>query len=318
MTTRLLIDRKARLARRRTLAAVLATAFIALAPAGRAAAQTPTLDSQLAAIAARADGQVGMAVRDLETGQQVLVNGRARFPMQSVFKFPLALAVLHRVDRGEFTLDQVVHISREQLLPGTWSPIRDAHPDASVDLTLADLLRFVVSQSDNNGCDALFRLMGGTAAVDREVRQLGGRDFAIAATEEEMHRDWQVQFRNWAQPEALVDLLERFDRRHILSETSRAFLWKAMVETTTGPGRLKGRLSKDVIVAHKTGASGKNERGVSAAVNDIGILVLPNGRHIAIAVLVTGATAADEASERVIADVARAVVDYALASGGLR
>ena len=277
------------------------------------AAQDSTLEAQLAAITGRANGTVGVAVRDLGSGRQLTINNGVRFPMQSVFKFPLALAVLHRVEEGRLSLDQVVHIDRQQLLPDTWSPIRDAHPGSSVDLPLADLLRFVVSQSDNNGCDALFRLMGGTAVVDRYIHSLGIREIAIAATEEQMHSDWGTQFRNWVHPTALVDLLERFDRTRLLSEANQAFLWKLMVETTTGPNRLKGRLPQRVLVAHKTGTSGKNPSGVSAAVNDAGILVLPNGRRLAIAVLVTGATAPDEVSERVIADIARAVVDHVLA-----
>jgi beta-lactamase class A len=292
----------------------LAAGLIALAllATDSAAGQDAALQRELAAIAARANAKVGVAVRDVRTGEQVAVNGRDHFPMQSVYKFPLALAVLHRVDRGELSLDHIVHIDRGELLPDTWSPIRDAHPGSDVDLTLAELLRFVVSESDNNGCDALFRLMGGTRAVDRDIRSLGVRGMAIAATEEEMHREWPVQFRNWAEPAALVDLLARFDDKGVLSEASRAFLWKLMVETTTGPNRLKGRLPPGLVVAHKTGSSGKNAQGISAAVNDAGIVVLPSGRRLAIAVFVTDAHAPDAASERVIADIARAVVDHAM------
>jgi beta-lactamase class A len=282
-----------------------------LTASGCIAGHAGALEREIAAIVGRSDGKVGVAVRDLQGGARVMVNATDPFPMQSVYKFPVALAVMQRVDRRELSLGQVVHIERRYLLPDTWSPIRDAHPDSDVDLTLADLLRFVVSQSDNNGCDALFRLMGGTGVVDHSVRSLGIRGISIAATEEEMHRDWEVQFRNWAHPAALADLLARFDGAGVLSEASRAFLWKLMVDTTTGPTRLKGRLPPHVVVAHKTGTSGKNEQGISAAVNDIGILVLPSGRRIAVAVLVSGAKAADEASERVIADIARAVVDDA-------
>src|SRR5512140_868329 len=91
------------------------------------AVQDGALGAQLAGLVDRADGEVGVAVRDLDNGGQLAINGKTPFPMQSVFKFPLALAVLRRVDRRELSLEQVVHIEREQLLPDTWSPIRDAH-----------------------------------------------------------------------------------------------------------------------------------------------------------------------------------------------
>jgi beta-lactamase class A len=293
---------------------VWAVACLVLAPAGSRAGQ-PTLQEQLSAVISRADGRVGVAARDLGTGRQVVVNADGRYPMQSVYKFPLAMAVLARVDRRELSLDQVIHIDKAQLLPDTWSPIRDAHPGTGADLTLAELLRYVVSASDNNGCDALFRLMGGTAAVERDVHAFGVRDIAFAATEEEMHRDPRAQFTNWARPTALVDLLERFDRGPALSAASRKFLWKLLVETTTGPNRLRGRLPDGIVVGHKTGSSGKDERGVSAAVNDVGILALPDGRRVAIAVFVTGSKAPDEASEGVIADIAALVARHALEGG---
>ena len=82
-----------------------------------------------------------------------------------------------------------------------------------------------------------------------------------------------------------------------------------MVETTTGPKRLKGLLPEGTTVAHKTGSSGKYE-GLSAAVNDVGIMILPNGQHVAIAVFVSNSKADDEVSEKVIAEIAKAVFDY--------
>ena len=82
--------------------------------------------------------------------------------MQSVYKYPLALAILNQVDKGIFSLEQKIHIKKEDLLPDTWSPLRKKYPDGNADITLDELLNITVSQSDNNGCDILFRLIGGT------------------------------------------------------------------------------------------------------------------------------------------------------------
>jgi beta-lactamase class A/beta-lactamase class A VEB len=58
-----------------------------------------------------------------------------------------------------------------------------------------------------------------------------------------------------------------------------------MKETETGKNRLKGQLPRGTIVAHKTGTSGTNKTtGITAAVNDIGIVFLPNGGHFFISV----------------------------------
>ena len=64
------------------------------------ASTTPTIDLEgldavieAIAVAAR-PGVLGVGVMNLESGQNYLFNSERRFPMQSVFKLPLAAAVL--------------------------------------------------------------------------------------------------------------------------------------------------------------------------------------------------------------------------------
>lgn len=83
-----------------------------------------------------------------------------------------------------------------------------------------------------------------------------------------------------------------------------------MKQTETGKNRLKGQLPKGTVVAHKTGWSGTNKDGITAAVNDIGIVFLPNGRHFFISVFVTESTEDGDANEKIIADIAKVTWDY--------
>jgi beta-lactamase class A len=289
------------------LAALLALLCCALPQLARG--QQAALRQQIERVIRPFPGDVGVAVRHLEKGDTLSVNGKKRYPMQSVYKFPLALAVLHQVDRGKLSLQQKIRLTRRDLLPNTWSPLREKYPDADVDVTLGEVLRYTVAQSDNNGCDVLFRLLGGTGPVDRYVHGLGVQGITIAATEEEMHRAWDVQYTNWCEPVAMLALLERFYQRKDLSKASSDSLWKWMAETTTGPNRIKGLLPKETVVAHKTGTSDTNAAGVNAATNDVGIVTLPNGEHFAIVVFVANATADAKTREAVIARITRAVWD---------
>lgn len=268
------------------------------------------LRTDIVNIVEKANGTIGVAIKNLETGDTLTINNSHQFPMQSVYKFPLAMAVLSMVDSGKLSIDQKIHVAKTDLLPNTWSPLRDKYPEGKFDLSLSEIIAYTVSQSDNNGCDMLFRLIGGTSNADEFVHKLGVSEISIKGTEEEMHKDWNVQFTNWCKPSAITQLLELFYKKQVLSQTSNDFLWKQMVETTTGPNRIRGLLPNETVVAHKTGYSGKNEDGLTAAVNDIGIIELPNGQHIAIAVFVSNATVADSISERVIADIAKATYTY--------
>jgi beta-lactamase class A len=274
-----------------------------------ASGQPAALRKKIEQVALAARGDVGVAVWHLERGDTLSVRGKGHYPMQSVYKFPVAMAVLHQVDRGKLSLDQKIHLTRRDLLPNTHSPLREKYPDADVDVSLREILRYTVSLSDNNGCDVLFRLLGGTGPVDQYVRSLGVKGMSIAATEEQMHHEWNVQYTNWSEPVAMVSLLKVFYERKHLSKASADLLWKLMLETPTGAQRIKGLLPKETVVAHKTGTSDTNDQGVAAATNDAGIVTLPNGEHFAIVVFVANATADQKTREEVIARISRAVWD---------
>lgn len=83
-----------------------------------------------------------------------------------------------------------------------------------------------------------------------------------------------------------------------------------MIETSTCPQRIKGQLPQNVVVAHKTGTSDTNKEGVTAAINDIGIIKLPNGNSFAICVFVSNSSETMETNEKIIADIAKFAADY--------
>ena len=188
--------------------------------------------------------------------------------------------------------------------------MREKYPNGNIELPLKEILTYTVSQSDNVGCDLLFRLIGGTSEVNRYIHSIGIQNIAIMATEQEMSRDWNVQFTNWTTPIASLQLLKMVDEHKILSKDSHAFLWETLLGTTTGNKRLRGDLPEETPVAHKTGSSGKNENGISAAVNDIGIICLPNGKHFAISVFVSNSLEEDQVNEKIIAEIAKIAWDY--------
>jgi beta-lactamase class A len=273
-------------------------------------AQQAKLKSEIEMISKQANGIVGVGVMDLQTKETLLINQDHKFPMQSTFKFPLAIAVLDLVDKGKYKLDQKIHIKKAQLDQETHSPMRDKHPNQDFDMTIGELLSYSVSESDNNACDILFELAGGTKKVNDYIHSLGVKDIAIVATEKEMKAGWNVQYTNYARPSAYLQLLQIAYERRRLSTASHDFLWKTLTEGPTGLKRIKGQLPKGTEVAHKTGTSGTNDKGIAAATNDVGIMKLPDGKAVAVVVFVSDAAADIETRELVIARIAKAVWDY--------
>ena len=270
-------------------------------------ARSAALQAELARTVAGFAGTVGVAVCGVEAGDSAQVNGGAHLPMQSVYKFPLALAVLHQVELGRLQLDQELLLRPADLLPNTWSPLRERYPGGNVRVPLREVLRYTVAESDNNGCDILFRLLGGPAAVQTYIRSLGVADIAIAATEAEMHRREDAQYTNWATPAALCRLFANFSRGRYLAPASRAVLWHMLAASPSGTKRLRAGVPAGTEVAHKTGTSGTNAAGLTAATNDAGLLTLPTGQHVAVVVFVSNATASEANCERLSAAVSRVV-----------
>jgi beta-lactamase class A len=271
--------------------------------------QTVELRRQIEQIAAVDKGRVGMSATVLETGQTVSLNSTEHFPMQSVYKLPIGMTVLQQIDAGKIKLEQKVLVEKDDFVrQGMRSPIRDENPNGA-EITVKELLRFAVSESDGTASDALLELVGGSEAVGKYLNELKVNEMVVADSEKIIGRDWYTQYRNWASPDGAIALLGALrERRGGLSEQNQKLILDLMIASPTGPKRLKGLLPKDAVVAHKTGTSG-TKGGITAATNDIGIVTLPNGRHLAIAVFVSDSPADEATREQVIAKIARAVWD---------
>ena len=172
--------------------------------------QTVSLSQKIEQIISNKKANIGVTVLGLETGDTLVINKNKHYPMQSVFKFHLALAVLHQVDEGKLKLDQKILVSKKDFAVETWSPIRDKYPNGGVYLPLSEILHYTVAESDNTGCDMLFRLMGGPKKVNKYIYSVGIKDFNIVANEAAMHKDDKVQYNNWTTSFAMVQVLEKF------------------------------------------------------------------------------------------------------------
>jgi len=268
-----------------------------------------SLKNQIIQIAKQSKGIVGVSILGIETRDTLNYNGNSRLVMHSVMKFPIAMTVLNLVDKGKYKLDQKMKVGKGDMHPNTWSPLRDKYPDGT-EITLGELLNYMVSQSDNNACDFILKKLGGTQTVMDYLQSLGIKGINIVASEGDMAKAWEVQYTNWCKPAEVAHLLDLFYSDKVLSKSSNDFLLKIMTETTTGPKRLKGLLPADAVVAHKTGTSGTNDEGLTPATNDVGIITLPNGKHLAIAVFVCNSKADDATRELVIAQISKAAWDF--------
>lgn len=257
------------------------------------------------------DATVGVSIIAGDSGDLISANGDKRLPMQSVFKYHLAIVVLNQVDKGNLDLLEKFQITPKDLDNDLWSPLRKEYP-TGVNLSLAEILNFTLAYSDNVGCDVLFKIIGGPKVVEEFFHQNGVSDIGIKYNELTMQSQWKYQYENWTTANAANLALEIFyeNSRRILSPESHSFLWNTMKNSKTGAKTIKANLPKGTMVAHKTGSSGKNKAGLTGAQNDIGIIFLPDGSHFYLSVLVSDSKETQDVNEKIIADIAKTTWDY--------
>jgi len=275
---------------------------------GLGAGAQEALREQIRVIAAEARGKVSVACSLPGTALNCDLDPTAHPPMQSVFKLPLAMTVLREVEQGKFTLDQPIRfLASDRILPHAYSPLQDKYPRGDVDVPLRELVRLTVALSDNAAADLLLRVGGGAGAVNSYIASLGVQGFHLEDNENVLHHEVAAQYRNWFEPAGAVELLRLLSDRSPLTAAHTEMLlgWMTPAKPT---GRLDGNLPAGTRVAHKSGTSDV-DNGLAHATNDIGLVFLPDGRRVAIAVFVTDSSADEKTRQQVIARIARAAYD---------
>ena len=151
-------------------------------------AQNTSLQPRISDFLKNKKATVGVSVLT-EKGDTILYNNNLRYPLLSVFKYHVALAVLDKMEHAGTPLDSILHISSSQLQKNTYSPLRDKYPNQDISISLRDLLKYSVSLSDNNACDILIDYAGGISKVDSYIRKLGIKNFHLSETENTMYQE---------------------------------------------------------------------------------------------------------------------------------
>lgn len=299
----------------RIIAALLtaAPALVATVPAVQSRATISVQDQrdqiiqqQIAAIAAEGRGRIGVAAMDLDGGGQVFVNGDMPFPMASTAKIAVAATFLEQVEKGNYRLDQQFPMMVRVAEKGTFSP--EAPLRAGNVMTAQSLMELMITRSSNEATDGLIKAVGGFDNVNRWLARNGITGQRLDHTMATLVRDdgkvdpaRVIDTRTSSTPRAMIALLAAIDRGGVLSPESRAVLLDTMTRTSTGKTRIRAGLPEGTLVAHKTGT-------LWGVTDDVGIVRLPDGRHLAVAFFVTGPEG-HAAHARLIARMTRVLYD---------
>ena len=320
---------------RHVIVALAVSAAATFGPAYGQTTQGQSVGAAIEQIASGLAGRIGFAAQEIGGDEVIAFNGDETFAMASTYKVAIATTVLDRVDRGELSLDQLVEVPLDMMVVGV-TALAETFPHPGLQLSVANLIEVMITESDNTATDVSMGLAGGPAAVTENLRRLGITDFrvdrltgeilrdfyglpglatpevvaeayrnnpALAAAQGDRNLDFEADPRDHATPLAFLQLLLAIDSGKAMSAESRDFLLNVMSRTRTGAGRLKGLLPRGTPVAHKTGTAG----GIA---NDVGYITLPDGRRFAIVVFTNSSETPEPDRDRAIAEIARTLFDY--------
>ena len=317
-------------------------------PAAQYAAPSPAflaaqrvLDERIDSLGRAFVGDVGIAVKDLQTGYITHYDGMSHFPQQSVSKFWVTLTALDKADRGELSINSPVTVRKSDLTLFN-QPIAQQVGANGYSTTLEELMRRAMQQSDNTCNDFVLWRAGGPEAVRDFLQRKGLTGIRFGPGERIMQSriagmEWnssmvgsgfyaarnrvpatvrRAAFERYvsdpvdgATPVGIVDALGKLKNGQLLSPASTDKLLRIMSNTRTGPQRLKGGLAPGWSLAHKTG-TGQVLGPVQSGYNDIGIVTAPDGTSYAVAVLIRKTSVPIPARMQLMQNVTRAIVDY--------
>ena len=290
---------------RRGFSAGLVTTMLAasLAPSPRGvhaaerAADVETAEA-LGRIEAASGGRLGVAILDTASGRRTGHRSTERFPLCSTFKVLACGAVLIRVDSGREDLDRRIIFGSEDLV--TYSPVTKDRVGRE-GMTLGELCKAAMTQSDNTAGNLILRSLGGPSAVTATARSLGDPSTRLDRNETDLNEATPGDLRDTTTPDAMAGDLMSLVVGDRLSERSRDQLTTWLVSNETGGAKLRAGLPRDWRIGDKTGGG---DRGTT---NDVAVLWPPGRQPLIVCVYLTETQASFADRNATIAAVGRAI-----------
>ena len=215
-----------------------------------------SLKAKIEKISESLEGTLGVAVKNLRTGEEYLFNADESFYFASVYKLPVLVQLYHQVENGKIDLDEKLMMTKYAWRGGS-GVLKELTP--GLEMTVRDYRTLMMAISDNVAaqiCACLVR----NENTNNTMKELGLKNTIVG------HSWIPNQAGNVTTPRDMMVLLEKIYKGEAASKNSCNEIVELMKKCHTGGNRIRKYLPKDdVKVAHKTGT-------ISGVVNDVGII----------------------------------------------
>ena len=120
--------------------------------------------------------------------------GNRKRPLLSVFKFFIAVQTLRQMEQTETVLNAKLTVKENMTDANMYSPMLKKHPRRPFEISLAELLEYMIAESDNNAADILLEYSGGTGQLEKFLHDLGFSGIDIRVNEKQMNQKAENQY----------------------------------------------------------------------------------------------------------------------------
>ena len=233
-------------------------------------------------------GVMGIAAKDLVTGEEIAIDADLPFPTASTIKLAVMLEVFHQLEEGRLKRAQLVALS-DAVKVGEPVVLNRLH--AGLQLSVMDLVSLMITVSDNTATNLLVGLVG-TANVDRRLASHGfTRTKLFRPTFRDGHADvFPEQEQEFGlgvtTPGEMARLLELIARGKLVGRSACDEMI-AILREQHDRAMIPRALPEEVLVANKTGEDLEklpDARGVRGYVRADAGIVEAKGRRYVVAI----------------------------------
>ena len=254
-------------------------------------------------------GEVGVAVKHLETGEAFFQQADLPMPSASLIKVAVMVEVYHQAQAGKLKLTDLATLHNSDKVPG--SGILTPHFSEGAQIPLVDAVRLMIAFSDNTATNLVLDKIG-LEATSRNMTALGypqtklNSKVFLPATASDPERCQRFGLGSTTARET-VQLFEQLYRGQLVNKEASAEMLQHL-KKCDDKDKFPRLLPEGTVVAHKVGTGQK-----PTARTDGGILFTPGG-PIALCVLTTKnedtSLSPENAGNRLCATVAREVFNH--------
>ena len=229
-------------------------------------------------------GVFALAFKDLQTGEEILLNEKEFFHAASTMKTPVMIEVFKQASQGKFSLNDSVIIKNEfKSIVDSSTYQLDSVDDSEKELynqlgtkrKISDLVYDMIIVSSNLATNLIIEQVD-AKKVTATMRDMGAKDIEVLRGVED-GKAYEKGLNNRVTAYDLMLIFELIAKGEAVDSIASDHMIKILLDQKFNDV-IPAHLPKEVKVAHKTG-------WITGLHHDSGIIFLPNGRKYVLVLL---------------------------------